>query len=186
MLKCTHDDVLAAVAYDVGNHLRRLQPLHGEYRHEGTPLITTVQLTDVKEASAIGPTRAGSLSAPGFSGYSPAGVFATVVDRAKRKAAKRQTHGVHAALRALVVNIAQTKIAEDLTHPAHMDAAKAALRDVEPRKYGLDAIAFVARILPHGLAAMLYVVDDDRGLTVEQVQALFAQRPSADPPATRA
>jgi hypothetical protein len=176
MLRRTHDNVLAAIARDVGDHLERLQPLDGEYRHEGTPLVTIVELTDVQEAAAIGPTRAGSISAPGFSGYSPAGVFATVVDRAKRKAAKGQTHGVHAALRALVVNIAQTKIAEDLNHPAHMDAAEAALHDFEPRKYGLDAIAFVARVVPHGLAAMLYVVDDDRGLTVEQVQALFAQQ----------
>ena len=47
----------------------------------------------------------------------------------------------------------------------------------EPRDYGLDAIAFVTRVLPHGLAAMLYVVDDDHSLTVERAKALFAQRP---------
>ena len=177
MLKRTHDNVLAAIASDVRDHLKRLQPLDREYRHGRTPLITAVHLTDVQKAPAVGPTRAGTFSAPGFAGYSPAGVFATVVDRARRKAAKRQTHGMHAALRALVVNIAQTKVAEDLTHPAHMDGAEAALHDFEPREYGLDAIAFVARVLPQGLAAMLYVADDSRGLTVEQVQALFAQRP---------
>jgi len=108
MLAGTHDDVLAAITRDVRDHLTRLQPLDRQYPHGGTPLLTSLQLTDVREAPAIGPTRTGTLSSPGFSGYSPAGVFATVVDRARRKAAKRQTHGVDAATRALVVNLAQT------------------------------------------------------------------------------
>lgn len=104
-------------------------------------------------------------------------MFASVVDRAKRKAARRQTHGVHAAARALVINLAQTKIAEDLTHDVHMAGAREALEDVEPLDYGLDALAFVVRVLPQGLAAMLYVIDDSGALSLDQAEALFAEWP---------
>jgi hypothetical protein len=173
MIELTHDDVLSVIESDVQDHLRRLQPLKRQYVHEGTPLVTSVELTDVRVAPAVGPNRVGTISHPGFGGYSPAGVFASVVDRAKRKAARRQTHGVHAAARVLVINLAHTKIADDLTHDVHMAGAREALKDVDPLDYGLDALAFVARVLPQGLAAMLYVIDDSGALSLDQAEALF-------------
>lgn len=104
-------------------------------------------------------------------------MFAKIVDRAKRKAIKRQAYGVDAAARALVVNLTHTKIAEDLTRRAHMAGAKTALECLEPREYGLDVIAFVARVLPNGLAALLMVVDGDGALTLDQARAMFDHRP---------
>jgi hypothetical protein len=90
--------------------------------------VTTVKLENVHAASPVGPARHGTLGWPGFGGYSPAGVFAKIVDRARKKARRRQTHGVNAAARALVVNLTHTKIAEDLIRAdAHMAGAKAVL-----------------------------------------------------------
>ncbi len=108
---------------------------------------------------------------PGFSGYSPAGVFRRTVERSQRKARRRQTEGVPASARILVVYLMGTQIAEDLTHPAHLSQAEQALDDIDPRDYDLDAIAFVVRALPEGLAAILAVADDTT-LTTDQVKAI--------------
>jgi hypothetical protein len=176
MLALTREGVLRRVTADVEDSLRGLDRLNKAYRHPGTPLLTTVELDDVHQAPAVGPVRSGTISAPGFSGYSPAGVFRTVVERALKKARKRQTQGVPAAARALVVYLMGTKIAEDLSHPAHMNGAKVALDEIDPRDYNLDVIAFVVRSLPQGLAAMLMVWDDTT-LTMPEVQAMFGQAP---------
>jgi len=72
----------------------------------------------------------------------------------------------------------QTKIADDLTHPAHMDGAVTHLDGLDPTEYGLDAIAFVAHVHPRGLAAMRTVADN-RTLTVEQIRTLFDATPEA-------
>jgi hypothetical protein len=176
MLAQTRDVVLEEITLDVEAALRKLRSLNREYAHEGTPLVTTVEVDDVQPAPALGPVRRGTHSPPGFSGYSPAGVFATVVDRTKKKARRRQTHGFSAAIRALVVDLMGVKIAGDLVHQAHTDEAKLALTDVDPQEYGLDVIAFMARVLPQGLAA-IFTVFDDTTLTAEQVQALFGRRP---------
>ena len=154
--------------------LRDLRPLEKTYEHEGSPLLTTVELSDVKEASPRGPTRSGSFSYPGFSGYSPAGVFRTVVERALKKAAQRQAEGVPASARALVVYLMGTKIEDDLLVAAHHDQAAKVVEEIEPRDHGLDAIAFVVRALPEGLAS-IFTVYDDSTLTLAQVEALFSQ-----------
>ena len=122
--------------------------------------------------------RRGSISYPGFGGYSPAGVFRTVVERAQKKARRRQAHGAAAAARALVVYMMSTKIAEDLLHPAHMKGAEKALGEIEPQQYGLDAIAFVVRTLPRGLGAILWIADDAT-LTEAQVRAMFDAAPES-------
>jgi hypothetical protein len=38
-------------------------------------------------------------------------------------------------------------------------------------------IAFVARVLPHRLAALLMVTADDGALTLEQAQTMFGHEP---------
>jgi hypothetical protein len=43
MVEATHDDVLAAIASDVDEHLRELRPMKSVYEHGGTPLLTTVE-----------------------------------------------------------------------------------------------------------------------------------------------
>jgi hypothetical protein len=176
MLAQTREQVLAAITNDVEVALRGLQSLKKLYRHSGTPLLTTVELDDVRPGPEVGPVRSGAISTPGFGGYSPAGVFRTIVERALKKARKRQAQGVRAAARALVVYLMGTKIAEDLAHPAHLDQAKAVLDEIDPRRYELDVIAFVVRALPQGLAAILMVADDTT-LTRSQVQAIFGQSP---------
>ncbi len=172
MLAQTHEVVVAEITGDVEDSLRQLRPLTKQYRHAGTPLLTTVQLEHVRLAPTRGPERRGTFSYPGFSGYSPAGVFRKVVEKALRKARRGQTQGVAADARALVVYLMRTQIAEDLVHPVHMEQAERALDEIEPQEYGLDAIAFVVRALPEGLAAVFTVVDDTT-LTVPQVQAMF-------------
>jgi len=174
LLSQTRQEVIAAMSKDVESSLRQLQPLHRIYRHPGTRLVTTVEVEDVEQATPVGPVRRGAFSYPGFSGYSAAGVFRTVVERALRKAKRRQTHGITAASRAQVVNLMGTKIAEDLFHPAHMTEAEAMLANVEPLDYGLDVFAFIVRAAPRGLAAV-FTVADDTTLTASQVQALFGQ-----------
>jgi len=176
MLARTREEVIAQISHDVEAALRELRPLGKVYRHHGTPLLTTVELNDVQPAPDLGPARRGTISYPGFGGYSPAGVFATIVERAQKKARKRQAQGVPAAARALVVYLMGTKIAEDLLHPAHTKGAEAALAEIDPQRYGLDAIAFVVRALPRGLAA-IFTVADDTTLTIAQVQAMFAASP---------
>jgi hypothetical protein len=57
------------------------QPQRKTYRHDGAPLLTTVELDDVEEAPDARPLRRGTIGYPGFSGYSPAGVF----DRRRRR-----------------------------------------------------------------------------------------------------
>jgi hypothetical protein len=172
-LQQTHDVVLAEISRDAEDSLRVMRPLDKSYRHPETSLLTKVELTELAPASPLGPDRFGSFSYPGFSGYSPAGVFGKKLKAALRKARRRQTHGVSASARALVVYLMGTKIAEDLLHPAHMGGAEAALNEIEPKDYGLDVIAFVVRALPRGLASILTVMDDET-LTIEQVEALFA------------
>jgi hypothetical protein len=174
MLAQTRGQVIADITCDVEDALRHLRPLRNVYRHSPTPLLTTVELEDVRAASELGPVRRGSISSPGFSGYSPAGVFRKVVERALRKARRRQTQGVSATARALVVYLMGTQIAEDLTHPAHLSQAEAFLDGIDPREYGLDVIVFVVRAIPEGLAAVLTVVEDTN-LTIRQVQAMFGQ-----------
>jgi hypothetical protein len=137
--------------------------------------VTTVELDDVEEAPDAGPQRRGTIGYPGFSGYSPAGVFRRTVARSQRKARRRQTQGVPASARILVVYLMATQIAEDLTHPAHLSQAQQALDDIDPRDYDLDAIAFVVRALPEGLAAILTVADDTT-LTSAQVEAMVGTR----------
>jgi len=177
MLAQTHDGVMADITADVEDSLRGLRPLSKVYRHSETPLLTTVEIDDLQVAPDAGPARAGSFSYPGFGGYWPAGVFRTIVERAQRKARKRQAHGVPATARALVVSLMGTKTAEDLAHPVHNDQAAQALEQIEPQVYGLDVIAFVVRALPHGLAAILTVADDTT-LSIPQVEAMFGQTPS--------
>jgi hypothetical protein len=176
MLGQTREEVLAHITRDVGESLRNLRPLNKVYRHAGTPLLTTVELDDVEMATEVGPVRRGTIGYPGFGGYSPAGVFRTIVDRSQKKAKKRQAQGVSAAARALVVYLMGTQIAEDLAHPAHLNQAKFALDDIDPRDYDLDVIAFVVRRFPQGLAAIL-MVWDDKTLTMPEVQAMFGQEP---------
>ena len=166
----TRAQVLAEIVPDVENALRELRPLEKTYQHEGTPLVTTVELVDVKE----GGRRNGTIGYPGISGYSPAGVFRTVVERALRKARRRQTKGIAASGRALVVYLMESKIAEDLVVPAHNREAEEVVKEIEPRDHGLDAIAFVVRALPEGLAA-IFTVYDDSTLTLAQVEAMFSQ-----------
>ena len=108
---------------------------------------------------------------PGFSGYSSAGVFRRTVERSQKKAERRQTQGVPAPARVLVVYLMGTQVAEDLAHPAHLSQAEQALDDIDPHDYDLDAIAFVVRALPEGLAAILTVADDTT-LTTDQVKAM--------------
>ncbi len=178
MIAQTREAVIAEITLDVENSLQNLQPLTKTYRHAGTPLLTTIELDDVVQAQApqLGPVRRGTITVPGFSGYSPAGVFRTVVERALRKASKRQVESVSAAARALVVYLMGTKIAEDLLHPAHLHEAEAALHAVDPQSRGLDVLAFVVRALPHGLAA-IFIVMEDTNLTQAQAQSLFGESP---------
>lgn len=176
MLARTREDVLTDITRDVEESLRDVRPLNKVYRHTGTPLITTVDLDDVETAPEVGPVRRGTIGYPGFGGYSPAGVFRTIVERSQKKAKRRQTQGVSTSARALVVYLMGTQIAHDLAHPAHLNQAKSALDGIEPLDYGLDAIAFVVRALPRGLAALLTVADDT-ALTPAHVQAIFGQSP---------
>lgn len=174
MLEPTRAAVIAGIACDVEDALGELRPLEAEYRHPATSMVTRLEVTNVRSAPAIGPTRHGTFSYPGFSGYLPAGIFRKIVERARSKASRRQVEGVHGATRGLVVYLMGTKIAEDLAHRAHLEQAAEALEELEPADYGLDVIAFVVRALPHGLAA-LFTVADDATLTREQVKALFHQ-----------
>jgi hypothetical protein len=176
MLAQTREDVLTEITRDIEESLRDLRPLNKVYRHAGTPLLTTVELDEVARAPEVGPLRRGTIGYPGFGGYSPAGVFRTIVDRSQKKAKRRQAQGVSASARALVVYLMGTQIAEDLSHPVHLNQAKSALDGVEPLDYGLDVIAFVVRALPRGLAALLTVADDTT-LTIPHVQAIFGQTP---------
>jgi hypothetical protein len=172
ILAQTRTEVIAAIQHDVDASLRELQPMSKTYRHGESSLLTTVELANVRRAVNRGPVRSGSFSYPGFSGYSPAGVFRTIVQRALNKARRRQAHGVPAAARVLVVYMMGTKIAEDLVHPGHMEEAKAKLDGTDPQRFGLDAIAFVVRAQPRGLA-FLFAVGDDTTLTTAQVEAMF-------------
>jgi hypothetical protein len=174
LLAQTRAHVIEEITHDVESTLEEFRSLNKVYRHPGTSLVTTVEVDDVKQASPRGPDRRGAVSTPGYGGYAPAGVFRTVVERAEKKARKRQTYGVTAQARALVVYLMGTKIAEDLIRPAHMKDAEAALDKIDPQRYGLDAIAFVARVLPTGLAA-IFTVADDATLTTSQVEDLFHQ-----------
>lgn len=183
MLAQTQGAVIGDVRRDVDETLRQLRPFAKVYEHPGTPLRTKVEITDVTEAGPRGPDRPGCFSYPGFSGYSPAGVFAKVVAKTMEKAEQRQATRVDAA-RALVVYLGQSKIAQDLVHPAHHREAKAVLEkrledgDADPTSFGLDAIAFVVRSLPEGMAAIFTVADDTK-LTIQQVRDLFDETPPA-------
>jgi hypothetical protein len=103
MLDETGDAVLAEITRDVEDALNALRSFTKAYRHLGTPLLTTVELDDVERAPDAGPLRRGTIGYPGFSRYSPAGVFRRTVERSQRKARRRQTQGVPAAARVLVV-----------------------------------------------------------------------------------
>ena len=174
-LELTREEVFEEIRYDVESALAELRPLDKVYRHPGTPLLTTVEIEDVERSPGHGPVRYGSYSYPGFSGYSPAGVFRTIVERAQKKAKKRQAEGVDASARALVVDLTGTKIAEDLLRsPAHMRGAEEAVKGIDPKEHGLDVIAFVVRVLPRGLAAVLTIADDTT-LSIHEVQAMFGQ-----------
>lgn len=174
MLERTRTHVITQIAHDVEDALVELRPLEAEYNHPETSMVTKLEVTNVRSAPAIGPTRHGTFSYPGFSGYLPAGIFRRIVERARSKASRRQVEGVPGATRGLVVYLMGTKIAEDLARRAHLEQAAEALDELEPRDYGLDVIAFVVRALPDGLAA-LFTVADDATLTSEQVEALFHQ-----------
>lgn len=176
MLHTTRASVIAQVAKDVELSLLALAPLKRTYQHTPTPLVTTIELSEVTAAPKAGAARQGSISHPGFSGYSPAGVFGKLVKKALRKAKQKQTHGLAAAGRVQVVYIEGNQIAHDLNHPAHRKAAAAHLQAVEPLAFGLDAIAFVARVAgSHDLASVFTVVDDTN-ITIENVKALFHHR----------
>jgi hypothetical protein len=82
MLAETREPVIAEITRDVDDALRDLRPLARTYRHPGVPLLTTVELENVRKASPNGPKREGAIPIPGFGGYSPAGVFRTVAERA--------------------------------------------------------------------------------------------------------
>ncbi len=177
MLEVTSRGVIAEVKHDVEKALRKLHRFHKVYRHPETPLQTTVELDYVRPSPEEGPAREGSISAPGFSGYSPGGVFRTIVERAIKKARRRQTQGVDAAARALVVSLDRTMIASDLKHPVHMSEAKSQLDGIEPKRYGLDVITFVTRV-QEGLGQMLTVMDDEV-LSTADVMAMFDERSNA-------
>jgi hypothetical protein len=98
-------------------------------------------------------------------------VFRRTVERSQRKARRRQTEGVPASARVLVVYLMGTQIAEDLTHPAHLSQAEQVVDEIDPRHYDLDAIAFVVRA-PKDWSAILTVADDTT-LTTDQVQAMI-------------
>jgi hypothetical protein len=175
MLEQTGATVMAEIRGDVEDALRDLHPIVKSYAHPETPMSTTVTISDVRLPPDAGPQRGGTFSYPGFSGYSPVGVFRRIVERTIRKAEKRQTHTIDAETRSLLVNLMQTQIAPDLTHPAYSKQAEAVLDElVDPADYGLDVIAFVVRALPHGLAYVLAIADDAR-LTLADVDALFGQ-----------
>lgn len=93
-----------------------------------------------------------------------------------KKAKKGQAAGVEAKARVLVVDLTKTQIAQDLGRGTpHLNEAEKALDGIDPQRYGLDAIAFVVRALPRGLAAPLIRVDDTR-LSTADVKAMFGSR----------
>jgi hypothetical protein len=172
-LEQTADQVFAEISEDVQNALSELRPLSKVYGHGDTPLLTTVEIENVERSSEQGPARRGSFSYPGFSGYSPAGVFRTVVGRALKKAKKRQASGVDASARALVVNLMGTKIAEDLVRSeVHLNQAAEAANGIDPHEYELDVIAFVVRVFPRGLASIVTIAEDT-SLPIAEVNAMF-------------
>lgn len=172
-LEQTADQVFAEISEDVQNALSELRPLSKVYRHGDTPLLTTVEIENVERSSEQGPARRGSFSYPGFSGYSPAGVFRTVVERALKKAKKGQASGVDANARALVVNLMGTKIAEDLVRTeVHLNQAAEAADGIDPQEYGLDVIVFVVRVFPRGLASIVTIAEDTT-LPIAEVNAMF-------------
>lgn len=176
MFEETGAAVMAEIRSDVEHALRNLRSLDKSYRHRETPMTTTVSIDNVRLPPDAGPRREGTFSYPGFSGYSPAGVFRRIVERTTRKKAKRrQTHTVDAETHGLLVNLMHTQIAQDLTHPAHLKQAEEVLDElVDPSKYGLDVIAFVVSALPRGYAYVLAIADDAH-LTISDVNALFGQ-----------
>jgi hypothetical protein len=174
MLDATRESVLATIAEDVKASLCRLATLFQRYEHPGTPMITEVELAEVHDAH-VPPVRSGSFSYPGFSGYSPEGVFRGIVDRAVRKAKRRQVDALPTSARALAVYMMGTQIAADIVQPPHLDDAGRILEEIDPRDHGVDVIAFIVRALPTGLAAVLTLADDT-ALTRGEVEALFGGR----------
>ena len=169
----TGEEVLAEIREDVQDALAELLPLAKTYRHGDTPLVTTVEIEDVRRSSEEGPARRGSFSQPGFSGYSPAGVFRKIVRRAQKKASEQQVSGVDASARALVVNLMGTKIADDLVRSEiHLNHAVESADGIDPQEYGLDVIAFVVRVFPRGLASIVTIAEDTT-VSIDEVNAMF-------------
>jgi hypothetical protein len=64
MLDETGGAVLAETTRDVEDALAGLHALAKAYPHDGTPLLTTVELDDVEEAPDAGPLRRGTIGYP--------------------------------------------------------------------------------------------------------------------------
>jgi hypothetical protein len=117
-------------------------PFKATYDHGQSDLSTTFSLERVAASRSIGPIRSGNFNRPGPSSYSPTGVFSTVVERAEKKARKRQTLTSDAECRALLVNPMYTEVGEDLLHAAHHAEAGKVLENFDPRTARLDLVAF--------------------------------------------
>ena len=168
VLRLTQREVLANIRRGAYRAMERLRPWEWTYDHRQSALETTFSLSDVSPSSPDGPVRFGSVSAPGPSGYSPSGVFRTIVERAVKKSKRRQTATSVAPTRALLVNLMHTHVADDLLHPAHHREATEALGDLDPREHGLDLIAFYVRAKPEGIRLVFSVYENER-LTEQQL-----------------
>ena len=172
ILEQTQDQVIEAISRDFYEALDRLEPFEATYDHGDSDLSTTFSIENVTASRPGGPTRSGNFSRPGPSGYSPAGVFRTVVARAEKKAWKRQTLTSDAPTRALLVNLMYTEIGEDLIHPAHNAEATKALEGFDPTRAGLDFVAFYVRALPSGIRHVFTVFENETITEAQIVEML--------------
>lgn len=159
MVADTAAAVLNEIAADFAAALASRQPYKKTYRHGDHPLETTVELESVRDSDGM-PARLIARGGPGYSGYSPAGMFRRIIERqVHSKAARRQAAAAPTGLRGLVVDLSRTVgIADDLRHPAHRQQALDVLAEVDPARFGLDFVVF---------ASPVYGVKPPRGLFVD-------------------
>ena len=140
-----------------------MTPYNRTYDHSKVDLETEVELGNVRPAGDA-PARGLFISAPGFGGYSPAGMLRRIIEGPLRdKAGHGQAHASGGDVRCLLVDLTHAFIADDLRAPAHAREAEDVVATVDPREFELDIIVFyrpyVGRL--RGKCDHFAVFDDD-------------------------
>lgn len=152
------------------------QSCHASVKDASMNIVCNVKLINVETSTSDLPSRGGTISLPGFSGYAPEAMFDRLVrGRIRRKAMKGQGKDVdrHSSP-VLVIDMTCSDLGDYFAHPTYIDDFKKSMQDhLREIPGGYEAIIFCDRTDGSGLRGMALICKKHLTPTVAEIAKDF-------------